>query len=392
MIESIPQQTFKIAAGNRKHEAGLIREQRDFVPLNKTAQKTGTRRVEQDYRSISGFANKGPEADKGGMTSTDDTDDSEDLDEQETPEQTRRRRVLDFERHLEKNPQDIDKWIAFSSMQVEDFLPGRVKGALGLLDEASNVGNQTRAKGKRGAYEVALATLERAIKVSPTNAHSPKLQSAFFALAQQVWPSNQVTGKWQDVLRMFSSSTEKVDEKELMDLWLGYISWREGRGLGSRAADGKSSGGIDDVVEIYAQCIDMMRSSCFSSPESELAVSDNPHWTDSDTPRRCCRTDCGGRKYGVPPFAMRFAFATCRYATRCDGDIISMLTGGSQLRRFPRTRYRDMSSNAGTVSYVSNIEAGLRLIILLAQHILQTSRFACRSHTAPRYAMGRART
>ncbi|KAJ9104523.1 hypothetical protein QFC21_002019 [Naganishia friedmannii] len=279
LIESIPQQTFKIAAGNRKHEAGVITEQRDFVPLNKSTRKAATRQVEQDYRSISGFADKkgdkGREADEEGTLSTDDTDDSEDLDEQETPEQIRRRRVLDFERHLEDHPQDVDQWIAFSSMQVEDCSPGRAKGALGLMEEATNVGNQTRVKGRRGAYEVALATLERAIKVYPRNAHSPKLQSAFFALAQQVWPPNQVTGKWQDVLRMFSSSAEKVDEKELMDLWLGYISWREGRGLGSHAAGGKSSGGIDDVVEIYGQCIAIMRSSVYSSSEKRTVAEEN---------------------------------------------------------------------------------------------------------------------
>ncbi|KAJ9115024.1 hypothetical protein QFC22_005352 [Naganishia vaughanmartiniae] len=279
LIDTIPQQTFKFAAGSRKHEAGVITEQHDFVALNKGTQKAAIRKVEQDYRSISGFVDtkgdKNREADEEGMSASDDADESEDLDEQETPEQTRRRRVLEFERNLEDNPQDIDKWIAFSSMQIEDYLPGRVKGALGLMDEADNIGNQTRVKGRRGAYEVALATLERAIEVSSRNAHSPKLQSAFFALAQQVWPPHQVTEKWQDVLRTLSSSGEKVDEKELMDLWLGYISWREGRGLGSHATRGKGSGGIDDVVEIYAQCIAMMRSSACSSHEKRAVAEEN---------------------------------------------------------------------------------------------------------------------
>ncbi|KAJ9111443.1 hypothetical protein QFC19_001212 [Naganishia cerealis] len=279
LLESIPEQTFKITGNDKKHEAGMITDQRNFVPLRKALTTASKRRLEQDYRSISGFLdNKGGkarEADEEEMTSTEDTDDSEDLDQQETPEQTRRRRVLEFEHHLEDHPQDIDKWIAFSSMQVEDFLPGKVKGALGLMDEASNAGNNTRIKGKLGAYEVALATLERAIKVSPRNAYSPKLQTAFFALAQQVWSPSQVTERWQDTLRMFSSSTERVNEKELMDLWLGYISWREGRGLGSRAVGGKGSGGIDDVVEIYAQCIDMMRSTAYSSSEKRIVAEEN---------------------------------------------------------------------------------------------------------------------
>jgi hypothetical protein len=198
-----------------------------------------------------------------------DSDDSDDLDEQETPEQIRRRRVIEFEQHLDDSPGDIEQWIAYSSMHLEDFAPGRTKGALGLLADAAATGDPAALKGKKGAYDVALATLERAIKVLPANAYSPKLQLAFFALAQQVWPPGQVTEKWQDVLRMLQESREKMNEKELMDLWLGYISWREGRGLGSRGAKGGVGGGIDDVVDIYAQCIDMMRSRDYPTSESE---------------------------------------------------------------------------------------------------------------------------
>lgn len=197
------------------------------------------------------------------------SEDSDDLDEQETPEQIQRRRVLEFERHLETHPDDSDQWIAFSSLHLEDYSRGKTKGALGLLADAASIEDPTARGGKTGAYDVALATLERAIKVSPHNASSPKLQSAFFALAQQVWPPGKVTERWQDVLRRLQTSTERMNEKDLMDLWLGYISWREGRGLGASGARGKQSGGIDDVVAIYAQCIDMMRGKSYSTSESE---------------------------------------------------------------------------------------------------------------------------
>ena len=200
------------------------------------------------------------------------SDESDDLDEQETPEQVRRRRIVEFERHLEAHPDDVDQWIAFSSLHFEDYSRGTSKGALGLLADAASIEDPTTRGGKTGAYEVALATLERAIKVYPPNASSPNLQSALFALAQQVWPPGKVTETWQDVLRRLQDSSDRMNEKELMDLWLGYISWREGRGLGATGARGKQSGGIDDVVAIYAQCIDMMRSKKYSTSESESTV------------------------------------------------------------------------------------------------------------------------
>lgn len=220
---------------------------------------------------LGGDDNRADEHD-GTPSAAEESEESDDLDERETPEQIRRRRVLEFEQHLDDHPGDIDQWIAFSSMHLESYAPGRTRGALGLLAEASAVGDPTVLKGKTGAYDVALATLERAIKVLPSNAYSPKLQSAFFALAQQVWSPGKVTEQWQDVLRMLQTSREKMNEKELMDLWLGYISWREGRGLGSRGARGGAGGGIDDVVDIYAQCIDMMKSRDYPTSDSESST------------------------------------------------------------------------------------------------------------------------
>jgi hypothetical protein len=214
----------------------------------------------------------------------DDSEESDDLDEQETPEQLRRRRVIEFERHLDAHPGDVEQWIAYSSMHLEDFAPGRTKGALGLLADAAATGDPKVLKGKTGAYDVALATLERAIKVLPANAYSPKLQSAFFSLAQQVWPPGQVTEQWQDTLRMLQESRERMNEKDLMDLWLGYISWREGRGLGSRGAKGGGGGGIDDVVDIYAQCIDMMGNREYPTSDSEF-----PSSTSDDSLTPCTR-------------------------------------------------------------------------------------------------------
>ena len=79
---------------------------------------------------------------------------------------------------------------------------------------------------------------------------------------------------------MLQESRERMNEKELMDLWLGYISWREGRGLGSRRAKGGAEGGIDDVVDIYAQCIDMMGNREYPTSESEFPSSTSDDLSD----------------------------------------------------------------------------------------------------------------
>lgn len=271
MLRHLPDQTYRITNRNRKTENRAIADQHEFVAVANGAGPSRTRSLRASGFLPGDRPVEGAE-DVEEAEELAELDESDDLDEQETPEKVQRRRILEFERHLEAHPDDVDQWIAYSSLHLEDYSRGKTKGALGLLADAASIEDPTARGGKTGAYEVALATLERAIKVSPRNASSPKLQSALFALAQQVWPPGKVTETWQDVLRRLQDSSEKINEKELMDLWLGYISWREGRGLGATGAKGKQSGGIDDVVAIYAQCIDMMRSKRYPTSESESTV------------------------------------------------------------------------------------------------------------------------
>jgi hypothetical protein len=44
----------------------------------------------------------------------------------------------------------------------------------------------------------------------------------------------------------------KLDER-IMDVWLGYIEWREGQGFGK--SEGESAGGVDEVIEVYIECL-----------------------------------------------------------------------------------------------------------------------------------------
>ncbi|WVW82554.1 hypothetical protein I302_104565 [Kwoniella bestiolae CBS 10118] len=156
-----------------------------------------------------------------------------------TLEEEVRKETIETEQYLKSHPRDIDRWIMYSQLHL------RLSPDLTAKSELSQISTKTRAEA-----EVTLSILSRALDAEENNFNSTKLHLAYLKAAEQFWPNEKVTNRWKNVLRELS---EKIDQVDMMDLWLGYITWREGNGFG------KGDGGVDEVVDVYEECIGRLK-------------------------------------------------------------------------------------------------------------------------------------
>lgn len=105
--------------------------------------------------------------------------------------------------------------------------------------------------------------LERALSAHRANFNSTELHVAFLHAAEAFWPPDKVTQRWRNVI---SQLTGHAPEGEMIRLYLGYIDWREGQGLGSSGRDG----GIDEVVNVYVEVLDRLRTTADGELEWSL--------------------------------------------------------------------------------------------------------------------------
>ena len=91
----------------------------------------------------------------------------------------------------------------------------------------------------------------------PPNFTSIPLHLAYIRAAEAFWTPEKVTKRWQNVLRELGerAHTDKELESRLMDVWTGYIEWREGQGFGKQEDGQKGAGGVDEVLEVYTECL-----------------------------------------------------------------------------------------------------------------------------------------
>ncbi|OCF54309.1 hypothetical protein L486_08223 [Kwoniella mangroviensis CBS 10435] len=157
-----------------------------------------------------------------------------------TLEEEVRRETVDTEQYLKSHRGDIDRWIKYSQLHL------KLSPDLTSRSDVAQISSKTRAEA-----EVTLSILSRALDAEEANFNSTKLHLAYLQAAEQFWPNDKVTNRWKNVLRELS---EKNDQVDMMDLWLGYITWREGNGFGK--GDG---GGVDEVVEVYEECIGKLK-------------------------------------------------------------------------------------------------------------------------------------
>jgi len=164
-----------------------------------------------------------------------------------TLEEDVRKRTVEVERHLQQHPDDVASWIAYSTLHLK--LSPELARRAGTDPTGQGTLPQTRANS-----EVALSILARALDAHPANMASSKLHIAYLHAAEAFWPAEKVTSRWKNVLRELSERAGQ-EEQGMMQLWLGYIDWREGQGFGKSADGRKGIGGVDEVVEVYAECI-----------------------------------------------------------------------------------------------------------------------------------------
>ncbi|WVF70250.1 hypothetical protein IAT40_005039 [Kwoniella sp. CBS 6097] len=159
-----------------------------------------------------------------------------------------RRRTGEMERHLRSHPQDVDSWIEYSQLHMR-LAPEAEHRRAGIVDPS-------KMATTRGNAEVTLSILSRALEADETNMSSSKLHLAYLAAAEQFWPVDKVTSRWKNVLRELRERGGKEVEESWMEVWLAYISWREGQGFGKGDEKG---GGVDEVIDVYIECIEKLK-------------------------------------------------------------------------------------------------------------------------------------
>lgn len=199
-----------------------------------------------------------------------------------------RTRTAETERRLQRYPDDIETWISYSALHLRLSPDITGQPASVMLDTAKLP--QIRANA-----EVTLSILARALYAHPSNMASSILHAAYLHAAEAFWPAQKVTDRWKNVLRELRELSGQDNRDSIMSIWLGYIEWIEGQGFG-KSADGRdSAGGVDGVIDVYAQCIaslDGERTTGSPTPlfsEFRLTVFKGPN---AKTPRRNKSMSC----------------------------------------------------------------------------------------------------
>ena len=84
---------------------------------------------------------------------------------------------------------------------------------------------------------------------------SAKLHIAYLHTAEAFWPASSVTERWKNVLRELEERGSTEVDEGMMEVWLGYIQWREGQGFGKSTEGREGVGGVDEVVDVYTDCL-----------------------------------------------------------------------------------------------------------------------------------------
>lgn len=147
----------------------------------------------------------------------------------------------EHERELKARPDDVERWIKYSTMHLQ--------AASGDATLEPSKAPQTRANA-----EVTLSVLQRAFDANRANFSSTDLHIAYLRAAEELWPADKVTERWKNIIVELGRT---VPEEEMMKVYLAYIDWREGQGLG---VTGSNAGGVDEVVAVYTDCIKRLSS------------------------------------------------------------------------------------------------------------------------------------
>lgn len=208
----------------------------DFLPLD-SGRRRALPQVEDelpDYRAISKDAEE-EDPDYDDMVAV--------LGDLATVEDDLKAQRAEHERELRARPDDVERWIKYSTLHLQLSPEGQSFG---------NLVDPSKAPQTRANAEVTLSVLQRAFDAYRGNFASTNLHIAFLRAAEAIWPPTKVTERWKNVIRQLGQS---VPEEEMMKVYLAYIDWREGQGFGGTES---TAGGVDEVVGVYTECIERL--------------------------------------------------------------------------------------------------------------------------------------
>lgn len=211
----------------------------DFLPLD-SGRRRALAEVEDDlpaYRAISKDAGEDDDNEYDDMVAV--------LGDLSTIEDDLKAQRAEYERELKARPDDIERWINYSIMHLKSAPDAQGTG---------DASDPSKAPQTRANAEVTLAVLQRAFDAHRNNFASTDLHIAFLQAAESLWPPTKVTERWKNVILELGRT---VPEEEMMKVYLTYIDWREGQGIGGT---GSAAGGVDEVVAVYTECIDRLSS------------------------------------------------------------------------------------------------------------------------------------
>ncbi|EIW72388.1 hypothetical protein TREMEDRAFT_26535 [Tremella mesenterica DSM 1558] len=168
-----------------------------------------------------------------------------------TKEDQIRQRIIETERHLADHPEDIKAWIRYSTLR---------HGTTQNKHSNSDPVDISQLPITRANAEITLSILDKALDAHPNNMRSTELHIAYLRAAEVFWSPAQITERWKNVIRALGEANEQMEEGsdvDMMMLWLGYIDWREGQGFSKD--DSGERGGVDEVIEVFIECLEYLR-------------------------------------------------------------------------------------------------------------------------------------
>lgn len=158
-----------------------------------------------------------------------------------------RERIRKFEARLKNHPDDTACWIAYSRAHIPD-----------------ETGENHRAQ-----VEISMAILSRALATFAF-AESIPLHLEYLRIAADVWSSSRVEEMWSSLLERAEQNVQQSGMGQaIFDLWLGHLTWSEGRGFGRDGRD------VETIMELYEQRLAMIPAYGQSDPLNLASVTVN---------------------------------------------------------------------------------------------------------------------
>ncbi|KAJ2882457.1 hypothetical protein FB639_002387, partial [Coemansia asiatica] len=205
----------------------VSQEQRGFVPLvdRNIAGKRDTRSVKYDSDDEDNSSRRKPDfksidGDAGQRPRIKDKQMNEATEEKSSEEQLCRQKIIEYERKLASDPNDIDTWVLLASVQEEVI--------------RASFGSSSQHKIKRSVAETRMEIYKRALSSNPL---STRLALAYLNECKEVMSDMELLDEWKKTLDTFCNQPQLV---------MQHV--RACQGMGTLFS-------IDRMAEVYAAAI-----------------------------------------------------------------------------------------------------------------------------------------